>query len=89
MDTLDVYRRSRDGRRVFGCLSLTVEADGSFTFFFLSPDSTQVLQVADALCAQLSSQDLAGSTAGGEREEMNVVPSPSCQTSANALLISC
>lgn len=62
------------------------------SFSFLSPDSAQVLQVADALCAQLSSQDLIGNTArsaGEEREEKKVVPSPSCQTSANPLLISC
>lgn len=48
--------------------------------------------MADAVCAQLSSQDLIGNTANnadGEREEKNVVPSPSCQTSANPLLISC
>lgn len=62
------------------------------SFPFLSPDSAQALQVADALCAQLSSQDFVGKTAkhaGEEREEKKVVPSPSCQTSANPLLISC
>lgn len=62
---------------------------------FLSPcppDPSQVLQVADALCAQLSSQDLLGNidnNAAGEREKKHFVPSSSCQTSANPLLISC
>lgn len=56
------------------------------------PDPSQVLQVADALCAQLSSQDLLGNidnNAGGEREEKHFVSSTGCQTSANPLLISC
>lgn len=61
------------------------------SFSFLSPDSTQALQVADALCAHLSSQDLRGNAANnaGGGEEKKVVPSTSCQTSANPLLISC
>lgn len=57
-------------------------------FSLLSPDSTQVLQVADALCAHLSSEDL-GQNTGKEREEKSSVSSPSCQTSASPLVISC
>ncbi|XP_033482160.2 EF-hand and coiled-coil domain-containing protein 1 [Epinephelus lanceolatus] len=54
---------------------------------------SQVLQVADALCVQLSSRDLHGNgedDEGGKSREKPLVSSSGCQTSSvNPLLISC
>lgn len=85
METLDVW--SRDGMCVFKYVFDSGCWYSLHLFSFLPPDSVQVLQVADALCAQLSSQDLIGNIANRERQEKNVVPSR--QMSANPLLISC
>lgn len=60
---------------------------------FPHPGPSQVLQVADALCARLSSRDLLGS--GGDDEALEsreklLTPSSGCQSSSvNPLLISC
>lgn len=77
------------------CVSVLVMAEillGSLQF--LPPGPSQVLQVADALCVQLSSRELLGNTEGddegGETREALLVPSSGCQTSStNPLLISC
>lgn len=57
---------------------------------FPHPGPSQVLQVADALCVQLSSRDLLGSGGDDEDAAKLLVPSSGCQTSSvNPLLISC
>lgn len=60
---------------------------------FLRPGPSHVLQVADALCLQLSSSDLLGDEGGdvrGERGGHLLVPSSGRQTgSVGPLIISC